>query len=107
MSRSAAIFKLGLLSFAVWVCTLLLYFVSIAVAAAGLQHAPTNVASWAVGILLVLEAAAACLAITFVFVRSRAAFGTAGRAAWTIFFALLQLGTCAVAVLTTLLALNR
>ncbi|MBM4460921.1 MAG: hypothetical protein FJ011_24695, partial [Chloroflexi bacterium] len=104
MSRPAAILKIGLFSFAVWACTLLLYFVGVAMAAAGLQRASTGAASWAVVILLVLEAAAACLAIAFVFIRSRAYFETTGRVAWTIGFALLQFGACAVAALTTLFA---
>jgi phosphoglycerol transferase MdoB-like AlkP superfamily enzyme len=107
MVDRTAVVKLTLLSIAVWVITLLLYFVGIVGVAMGFQRALSSAASIAVVILIAGEFVIACLAVAFVFIRARRAFGTALRVIWTVVFAVLQFGACAVAVLATLLALNR
>ena len=107
MSRLTIIIRMALLSFAAWACTLLFYFLGIAITAAALQRAPTSTVSAAVVILVGVEILAAALAVAFVFSRSRRYLQGVVRIAWVALFALLQFGTCAAAVLALLLVLNR
>ena len=107
MSRLTIIVRMALLSFAAWACTLLFYFFDIAIAAAILQRAPTSTVSAAVVILVAVEVLVAALSVAFVFSRSRRYLQGAARFAWVALFALLQFGTCALAVFALLLALNR
>jgi hypothetical protein len=107
MSQPTTPIKLALLSCASWACTLLLYLAGIMVTAASLQRAQTSTASTAALVLIAAEVLVACISIAFVLLRSRGTLQAATRFGWVAAFAVLQLGTCAVAVLATLLALNR
>lgn len=107
MPQRNAVIKLALLSFVVWAGALLIYFIGIAAVAASLQRASASTASTAVAILIAVETTIACLAVAFVSIRSRGYFGTAMRVIWTAVFAVLQLGTVALAALASLVALNR
>ena len=86
MIDRTAVVRLALLSFAAWVITLLIYFVGIAGLRLQFQRAPSSTASIAVVILIAVELVIACLAVAFVFIRTRHAFGTTLRVIWSARF---------------------
>ena len=99
--------RLPLLAFGVWSCTLLLYFAGIVFAAAVLDHADISAAETAAVMLVALEIVVACLGVAYVLSRARRILPTARRWLWVAAFVLVQFVTCALAVFSTLLVLNR
>lgn len=99
--------KTALITPAAWLVTFLFYAIGIVTVAALFADASTTTASNAAMALVVIELIVAIVAIAFVVARSRTTFQTLIRWIWVAVYAVLQLGSCAVAGFITLLALYR
>ena len=101
--------KITLLSLAAWASTVALYLLGMTITAAivGSGSVRTSTAEVVFLALLAVDVIIACIAVAFVFSRSQGVFRPVVRVLWVVAFALLQIATLALAVLTLMLALNR
>ena len=107
VAQAPTLIKLILLACATWVGSLLVYLTGIMITAASLEQVQTSTASTATLILIAVELLMACISIAFVYTRSRGYARAGVRFVYMGVFALLQLGTCVLAIIISLLALNR
>lgn len=99
--------KAALLTLAAWIATLLIYAIGLFLVAVLFEKASTTAAGNAVVALVAVDVLVSLAAIGFVFVRTRGVFQPLMRVIWIVIYALVQLGSCAVAGFITLLAMNR
>lgn len=90
-----------------WVACMASYLLGLALTVTVVESMPTTVATVATFVLVAGEVLATFLAIGWAHTRLGEVLQPAARWFWVVLFALLQLGICGIAVLTTLLALNR
>lgn len=90
-----------------WAACVLAYMLGIVITTALVDTLSTSIATTAAFVLVAAEIFATCAAIVWVHARSATALQPLPRYVCVIAFAVLQLGTCAIAAITTLLALNR
>lgn len=90
-----------------WVACTLVYLLGIVLAATVAESMPTMLASGVALVLVALQVAVTLAAIVWVHRRLVGTLAPAWRWPCVVTFALLQLGTCGIAGITALLALNR
>jgi hypothetical protein len=108
MSQPKTVFNLIWFSFVSWLGSTLLCLLGIGVTAASVGRVPrSTVVLIATVILVAAEIIAICISIALVLFKSRSYFQPIMRFIWTGAFTLLQLGTGALLLISSLLALNR
>lgn len=83
------------------------YLLGLALTVTVVDSLPPSVATVATFVLVAGEVLVTFLAVAGVHTRLAGVLQPAARWFWVVAFGLLQLGTCAIAAITTLLALNR
>ena len=107
MSQPKTVFNLIWFSFVSWLGSTLLCLLGIGVTAASVERVPRSTVEIATVILVAAEIIAICISIALVLFKSRSYFQPIMRFIWTGAFTLLQLGTGAFLLISSLLALNR
>lgn len=89
-----------------WVACALAYLLGIVLAATVADSMPPMMATGVALVLVALQAGATFAAVVWVHKRLLDTLATGWRWTWVVAFAVLQMGTCGIAAITALLALN-